>query len=109
MAAVPEQSLPQANEIAQRASVDEWAGRWLSPARFAPYLSFCGGDANRALDLYETNQAAPIERSLSSSGIPGIVFPFRRVRLTNPKLARILQQVKHSYKAAVPNWATTSD
>ena len=34
MAAVPEQSLPQANEIAQRASVDEWAGRWLSPARF---------------------------------------------------------------------------
>lgn len=55
MAAVPEQSLPQANEIAQCAPVNEWAGRWLSPARFAPYLSSCGGDADRALDLYLWN------------------------------------------------------
>ena len=32
-----------------------WAERWLSHKRFAPYLAACGGDVERALDLYEWN------------------------------------------------------
>lgn len=33
----------------------EWVERWLSPARFAPYLRACGGDRVRALELYLRN------------------------------------------------------
>lgn len=29
--------------------------RWLSTPRFAPYLAACGGDVDRAIDLYEWN------------------------------------------------------
>lgn len=32
-----------------------WAERWLSAERSAPYLEACGGDVERALDLYEWN------------------------------------------------------
>ena len=32
-----------------------WAERWLSPKRLAPYLTACGGEVERALDLYEWN------------------------------------------------------
>ena len=33
----------------------EWATRWLSGERLAPYLAACDGDINRALDLYDWN------------------------------------------------------
>lgn len=33
----------------------EWAERWLSHKRLAPYLTACGNDVERALDLYEWN------------------------------------------------------
>lgn len=33
----------------------EWAERWLSPSRFSSYLSVCGGDVYRALELHEWN------------------------------------------------------
>ncbi len=32
-----------------------WAERWLSADRLAPYLAACGGDCERALELYEWN------------------------------------------------------
>lgn len=32
-----------------------WAEKWLSAERFAPYLAKCGGDVDKALDLYEWN------------------------------------------------------
>lgn len=32
-----------------------WAERWLSAPRIEPYLAACGGDAGRALALYEWN------------------------------------------------------
>lgn len=35
--------------------VPAWAGRWLSVRRLEPYLAACGGDAERALSLYEWN------------------------------------------------------
>lgn len=35
--------------------VPAWAGRWLSARRLEPYLAACGGDASRALALYEWN------------------------------------------------------
>lgn len=33
----------------------EWAKRWLSVERLAPYLAACDGDIDRAFDLYEWN------------------------------------------------------
>lgn len=35
--------------------VPAWAGRWLSVRHLEPYLAACGGDAERALSLYEWN------------------------------------------------------
>ena len=50
MAKEPEQSLPLLSS-----DMNEWAERWLSPARLSPYLAACEGDAGRALDLYLWN------------------------------------------------------
>lgn len=33
----------------------EWARLWLSEERLVPYLAACGGDCERALELYEWN------------------------------------------------------
>ena len=41
----------------ERPSTLEWAKRWLSPARLAPYLADCGGDVELALALHEWNLA----------------------------------------------------
>lgn len=32
-----------------------WVERWLSPARFSPYLSAANGDVSKALELYRWN------------------------------------------------------
>lgn len=55
MATVPEQSLPQGEDNERNCPAIEWAKRWLSSERLAPYLAACGGDIKRALDLYEWN------------------------------------------------------
>lgn len=55
MATTPEQSLPQSVNNERSGSAREWAERWLSPERLAPYLAACGGDIGRALELYEWN------------------------------------------------------
>lgn len=55
MATVPEQSLPQSEDNERNSPAIEWAERWLSPERLAPYLAVCGGDIERALELYEWN------------------------------------------------------
>lgn len=55
MATVPEQSLPQGEDNERNGPATEWAERWLSPERLAPYLATCGGDIERALELYEWN------------------------------------------------------
>ena len=39
------------------ADPEEWVDDWITPARFAPYLDACGGDTDKALDLYEWNMA----------------------------------------------------
>ena len=57
MVAVPEQSLLQNDGSVRGASTREWVERWLSPDRLAPYLANCGGDVERALELYEWNIA----------------------------------------------------
>ena len=53
MATTPEQSLPQSVNNERSGSAREWAERWLSLERLAPYLAACGGDIGRALELYE--------------------------------------------------------
>ena len=55
MATTPEQSLPQSVNNERSGSAREWAERWLSLERLAPYLAACGGDIGRALELYEWN------------------------------------------------------
>ena len=44
---------PKTNPSSEPTS--EWAERWLSHKRLAPYLAACGCDVERALDLYEWN------------------------------------------------------
>lgn len=50
MAGKPRQPLPLLHS-----DTNEWAQRWLSPARLSPYLVSCDGDVERALDLYLWN------------------------------------------------------
>lgn len=50
-----EQSLPQSNNDNHGNATKAWAQRWLSVERFAPYLTDCEGDVERALALYEWN------------------------------------------------------
>lgn len=40
---------------AKRGQILPWAEKWLSAERFTPYLESCGGDAEKALDLYRWN------------------------------------------------------
>lgn len=42
MATTPEQSLPQSVNNERSGSAREWAERWLSLERLAPYLAACG-------------------------------------------------------------------
>ncbi len=44
---------PKTNPSSEPTS--EWAERWFSHKRLAPYLAACGCDVERALDLYEWN------------------------------------------------------
>lgn len=39
----------------QGSGILPWAEKWLSAERLAPYLKACGGDADKALDLYRWN------------------------------------------------------
>lgn len=46
----------QVDDLARRLARDfPWVGRWLSTARFAPYLDASGNDIEKALDLYRWN------------------------------------------------------
>lgn len=51
----PGQSLSSSDNMNPDDATRAWAERWLSPERLAPYLSTCGGDVTRALDLYKWN------------------------------------------------------
>ena len=45
----------EAGEEERRKAVLMWAEGWLSAERLAPYLEACGGDVDKALDLYRWN------------------------------------------------------
>lgn len=55
MAVEPGHSLSNSGNVNPDDVTRAWAERWLSSERLAPYLSACGGDVVRALDLYEWN------------------------------------------------------
>ena len=45
----------EAGEENRRKAVLTWAEGWLSAERLAPYLEACGGEIDKALDLYRWN------------------------------------------------------
>ncbi len=55
MAEEPKTNPSSQSKADEASSTRAWAERWLSRKRLAPYLAACGGDVERALDLYEWN------------------------------------------------------
>lgn len=55
MAEEPKTNPSSRSKADETSATRVWAERWLSQKRLAPYLAVCGGDVERALDLYEWN------------------------------------------------------
>lgn len=55
MAEEPNTNPSSQSKTDEASATRAWAERWLSRKRLAPYLAACGGDVERALDLYEWN------------------------------------------------------